>query len=136
MVDQHPDKTFIGQIEWGFTFLGYCITKQGVTGVALRLGKQVEGGSPEFRSRMGPWGGNLAAHRAIHPALEAVGAEWCPKTSSVLSRGLSAWRNDTFSHQTPPYGVKNLRVPVLRSSPSRPVARSMRVPGSGVDETT
>ncbi|HVS89392.1 MAG TPA: reverse transcriptase domain-containing protein [Candidatus Acidoferrum sp.] len=33
-VEQHPDKTFIGRIERGFTFLGYWITKQGVTGVA------------------------------------------------------------------------------------------------------
>jgi len=32
--EQHPDKTFIGRIERGFTFLGYWITKQGVTGVA------------------------------------------------------------------------------------------------------
>jgi RNA-directed DNA polymerase len=33
-VEQHADKTFIGRIERGFTFLGYWITKQGVTGVA------------------------------------------------------------------------------------------------------
>src|ERR1035441_1556388 len=33
-VEQHPNKTFIGRIERGFTFLGYWITKQGVTGVA------------------------------------------------------------------------------------------------------
>jgi len=33
-VEQHPDKTFIGRIERGITFLGYWITKQGVTGVA------------------------------------------------------------------------------------------------------
>ena len=33
-VEQHPDKTFIGRIERGFTFLGYWITKRGVTGVA------------------------------------------------------------------------------------------------------
>ena len=33
-VEQHPDKTFIGRTERGFTFLGYWITKQGVTGVA------------------------------------------------------------------------------------------------------
>jgi hypothetical protein len=33
-VEQHPDKTFIGRIERGFTFLGYWITQKGVTGVA------------------------------------------------------------------------------------------------------
>jgi len=33
-VDQHPDKTFIGRIGRGFTFLGYWITEKGVTGVA------------------------------------------------------------------------------------------------------
>lgn len=33
-VEQHPDKTFIGRIARGFTFLGYWITKRGVTGVA------------------------------------------------------------------------------------------------------
>ena len=33
-VKQHPDKTFIGRIERGFTFLGYWITQKGVTGVA------------------------------------------------------------------------------------------------------
>ncbi len=33
-VEQHRDKTFIGRIERGFTFLGYWITKEGVTSVA------------------------------------------------------------------------------------------------------
>jgi len=33
-VEQHPDKTFIGRIARGFTFLGYWITEKGVTGVA------------------------------------------------------------------------------------------------------
>ena len=33
-VEQHPDKTFAGRIERGLTFLGYWITKEGVTGVA------------------------------------------------------------------------------------------------------
>jgi len=33
-VEQHPDETFIGRIERGFTFLGYWITAKGVTGVA------------------------------------------------------------------------------------------------------
>jgi hypothetical protein len=33
-VEQHPDKTFVGRIERGFTFLGYWITEKGVTGVA------------------------------------------------------------------------------------------------------
>ena len=33
-VEQHPDKTFIGWIERGFTFLGYWIKEKGVTGVA------------------------------------------------------------------------------------------------------
>ncbi len=33
-VEQHPDKTSIGRIERGFTFLGYWITAEGVTGVA------------------------------------------------------------------------------------------------------
>jgi hypothetical protein len=33
-VEQHPDKTFIGRIKRGFTFLGYWITEKGVTGVA------------------------------------------------------------------------------------------------------
>ena len=33
-VEQHPDKTFIGRIKRGFTFLGYWITNKGVTGVA------------------------------------------------------------------------------------------------------
>lgn len=33
-VEQHPDKTFVGWIRSGFTFLGYWITEKGVTGVA------------------------------------------------------------------------------------------------------
>jgi hypothetical protein len=33
-VEQHPDKTFIGRIARGFTFLGYWIMRKGVTGVA------------------------------------------------------------------------------------------------------
>jgi retron-type reverse transcriptase len=33
-VEQHPDKTFIGRIDRGFTFLRYWITEKGVTGVA------------------------------------------------------------------------------------------------------
>jgi RNA-directed DNA polymerase len=33
-VEQHPDKTFVGWITRGFTFLGYWITEKGVTGVA------------------------------------------------------------------------------------------------------
>lgn len=33
-VEQHPDKTFVGWIKLGFTFLGYWITEKGVTGVA------------------------------------------------------------------------------------------------------
>ena len=33
-VEQHPDKTFVGWIRRGFTFLGYWITEKGVTGVA------------------------------------------------------------------------------------------------------
>lgn len=33
-VEQHPDKTFVGWIKRGFTFLGYWITEKGVTGVA------------------------------------------------------------------------------------------------------
>jgi hypothetical protein len=33
-VEQHPDKTFIGRIARGFTFLGYWITEKGLTGVA------------------------------------------------------------------------------------------------------
>ncbi len=33
-LEQHPDKTFVGRIERGFTFLGYWITEKGVTGVA------------------------------------------------------------------------------------------------------
>ena len=33
-VEQHPDKTSIGRIARGFTFLGYWITAEGVAGVA------------------------------------------------------------------------------------------------------
>ncbi len=33
-VEQHPDKTFIGRIDKGFSFLGYQINKAGLTGVA------------------------------------------------------------------------------------------------------
>lgn len=33
-VEQYPDKTFVGRIERGFTFLGYWITEKGVTRVA------------------------------------------------------------------------------------------------------
>ena len=33
-VEQHPEKTFIGRITRGFTFLGYWMTEKGVTGVA------------------------------------------------------------------------------------------------------
>jgi hypothetical protein len=42
-VEQHPDKTFIGRTERGFTFLGYWITKQGVTGVAPSARKAFRG---------------------------------------------------------------------------------------------
>ncbi len=64
-VEQHPDKTFIGRIERGFTFLGYWITKQGVTGVApsawegfrgrvARLYEQ-DGPREEIRRRIGQY---------------------------------------------------------------------------------
>ncbi len=33
-VKQHPDKTFIGRIGKGFSFLGYQLDKAGLTGVA------------------------------------------------------------------------------------------------------
>lgn len=33
-MEQHPDKTIMRRIERGFTFLGYWITKQGMTGIA------------------------------------------------------------------------------------------------------
>lgn len=33
-VKQHPDKTFVGRTERGFTFLGYQIDSAGLTGVA------------------------------------------------------------------------------------------------------
>ena len=33
-VEQHPDKTFVGRIERGFTFLGYQISEAGLVGVA------------------------------------------------------------------------------------------------------
>ena len=33
-VGQHPDKTSVGWIKRGFTFLGYWITEKGATGVA------------------------------------------------------------------------------------------------------
>ena len=41
-VEQHPDKTSIGRIERGFTFLGYWITAKGVTGVAPSAWKNFE----------------------------------------------------------------------------------------------
>jgi RNA-directed DNA polymerase len=65
-VEQHPDKTFIGRIERGFTFLGYWITKLGVTGVAPATWQA-------FRERVA----RLYEHWAIRSALAAVGAQWC-----------------------------------------------------------
>jgi RNA-directed DNA polymerase len=64
-VEQHVDKTFLGRIERGFTFLGYWITKQGVTGVAspaweafrervARLYEQ-DGPREEIRRRIGQY---------------------------------------------------------------------------------
>ncbi len=41
-VEQHPDKTSIGRIEQGFTFLGYWITAEGVTAVAPSAWKNFE----------------------------------------------------------------------------------------------
>jgi retron-type reverse transcriptase len=64
-VEQHPDKTFIGRIERGFTFLGYWITKRGVTGVAPstweafqeRIARLYEQNAPpkDIRSRVGQY---------------------------------------------------------------------------------
>jgi RNA-directed DNA polymerase len=51
-VEQHPDKTFIGRIERGFTFLGYWITKQGVTGVAPSAWEAFRGRVARLMSRM------------------------------------------------------------------------------------
>lgn len=60
-VEQHPDKTFIGWIQRGFTFLGYWITEKGVTGVAPsawkafqeRLARLYEQDSPLEKIRQG-----------------------------------------------------------------------------------
>jgi hypothetical protein len=38
-VEQPPDKTSIGRIERGFTFLGYWITAKGATGAAPSVGQ-------------------------------------------------------------------------------------------------
>jgi RNA-directed DNA polymerase len=64
-VEPHPDKTFIGRIERGFTFLGYWITKQGVTGIARsvweafrgRVARLYEQDAPqeEIRRRIGQY---------------------------------------------------------------------------------
>ena len=64
-VEQHPDKTFIGRIERGFTFLGYWITQKGVTGVAPsawqgfqeRVARLYEQDAPpaEIRRRIGQY---------------------------------------------------------------------------------
>ena len=35
-VEQHSDKTFVGWIKHGFTFLGYWITEKGVTRLVHR----------------------------------------------------------------------------------------------------
>ena len=35
-VQQHPDKTFIGRVNRGFSFLGYEFNATGLTGVALQ----------------------------------------------------------------------------------------------------
>jgi hypothetical protein len=107
-VEQHPQKTFIGRIERGFTFLGYWITKRGVTGVVPSAWQAFRGRERQprpasgqatlrsaqdlrewlchqagFASRMHPE--RLGAHWAIRSALEAVGAQRCAGCDSVGS---------------------------------------------------
>lgn len=56
-VEQHPDKTFIGRVERGFTFLGYHLNSQGLVGVAPstkarfveRVTRLYEQGAPQTR---------------------------------------------------------------------------------------
>jgi RNA-directed DNA polymerase len=64
-VEQHPDKTFIGRLERGFTFLGYWIADKGVAGVAPsawegfeeRVARLYEQDAPleEIRQRIGQY---------------------------------------------------------------------------------
>ena len=50
-VEQHPDTTFIGRIERGFTFLGYWITEKGVTEVAPSTWEAFRNGWLGFMSK-------------------------------------------------------------------------------------
>jgi hypothetical protein len=51
-LEQHPDKTFVGRTEWGFTFLGYWIAKQGRPALRLRHGRDFKNVLSGFMSRM------------------------------------------------------------------------------------
>jgi hypothetical protein len=53
-VEQHPDKTFIGRIERGFTFLGYWITAKGVTGVAPSTWEAFQGRAARLYEQNAP----------------------------------------------------------------------------------
>ena len=59
---RHPNKTFIGRIARGFTFVGYWITGNGVSGVAPSTWER-------FQERV-----VRLYDRAIRSALEAMGA--------------------------------------------------------------
>jgi len=84
-VEQHPDKTFIGRIERGFTFLGYWITAKGVTGVAPSAWQGFQERVVRlYEQECAARGGNPAAHRAMRPALEAVGTRWCAGSQRIV----------------------------------------------------
>jgi len=70
-VEQHPDKTFIGRIERGFTFLGYWVTEKGEAGVAPSAWEAFRGRVARLYEEDAPRFG-IGVHWAIRSVLEAV----------------------------------------------------------------
>ena len=91
-VEQHPDKTFIGRIERGFTFLGYWITEKGVTGIEPSAWEGFQERVTRFYEQDAPREETL---RRIgqRSALEALGAKcWArSKRGAYGVGGCPAW---------------------------------------------
>ena len=99
-VEQHPDKTFIGRVEKGFTFLGYRIATAGVIGVAPscwegfqeRVLRLYEQNAPTARTRNQlhrPQAGSQRQRRTWSPTRCRIVAQVAPEAGASVENPAS-----------------------------------------------
>ena len=86
-LEKHPDKTFIGRVERGFDFLGYCFSPAGLTVAAPTMERFVARAARLYEQE--PSGRKWGIHPVLHPlgserTCSAGGGGWgvdCPHRS-------------------------------------------------------